>query len=173
MSTEITEMSFEELSEQIKQEFGTLLPESSYNSPASLIEAMTALSHTGYKHIFNARAYRVLDAAVHLQDLVFTTRDLAEYSGLPLKSVQDCISIWNRYHYKYFTKLHKRLPHGANRYKLRKWGTRTYLDMKNRIHHNFDLNRQLYSPKKVDCYFVLDKYCMLRGLKESDLPKSL
>ena len=40
MSTEIDNMSFKELCEQIKQEYGTLLPESAYNSPESLIEAL-------------------------------------------------------------------------------------------------------------------------------------
>jgi hypothetical protein len=170
----IDDMTFTDICEQVRQDYSTL-PDSSFESPDKLLEALEALSKNtaGYSHIFNAREYRVLDAAVHLQHTVFTTRDLSEKSGLPLKSVQDCISIWNKYHYKYLTKLQKRTSKGENRSKLRKWGARTYLDMKNRIKHNFSLNRQKYIPEKVDSYFVINKYGKLMGLTEADLPKSL
>ena len=43
MSVEIDNMSFEELREQIKQEYGTFLHESAYDSPESLIEALKSI----------------------------------------------------------------------------------------------------------------------------------
>ena len=94
----IDDMTFTDICEQVRQDYGTL-PDSSFESPDKLLEALEALSKNtaGYSHIFNARAYRVLDATVHLQHTVFTTRELSEKSGLPLKNVQDCISIWNKY----------------------------------------------------------------------------
>jgi hypothetical protein len=165
---------FGELKELIRSKYGSLLPHSSYDSPESLYKALEALQkHAGYSHLYNARAYKVLEAAVH-SPLVFTTRDLSERSGLPLHSVSDCIYRWQKYHYKYLTRLQKKTTHGANRYKLRKRGVRTYLDWKNRIQrHNFELNRRRYSPKKVDCYFVVNKYGKFMGLTNDDLPKSL
>lgn len=167
------DLTFEQLRELIRNEYSELFPDDSFDSPETLLQALEDLSnHTGYKHIFNARAYRVLKAAVYLP-MIFTCRDISDYSGLPLKSVQDCISIWNRYNYKYLTKLPKRTPRHENRYKLRKWGMRTYLEMKKRIKRNFCLNRGRYSPEKVSSYFVLDKYGRLMGLTEDDLPKTL
>jgi hypothetical protein len=170
----IDDTKFEELKEHIRSKYGSLLPDGSYDSPESLYKALEAMQkHTGYSLVYNARAYKVLEAAVH-SPLVFTTRDLSERSGLPLHSVSDCIYRWQKYHYKYLTRLPKRRTHGANRYKLRKWGVATYLDWKNRIQrHNFELNRGRYSPKKVDCYFVVNKYGKFMGLTNDDLPKSL
>ena len=43
MSTEIDELTFSELCERIKIDYEDKLPESAYNSPEALIEAMTAL----------------------------------------------------------------------------------------------------------------------------------
>ena len=167
------DITFEELRAVLYDEYKGLIPDKSFQSPQSLYKALEASQkHTGYSHIFNARAYKVLEAALY-SPLVFTCRDLADYSGLSLHTVSDCIYRWQKYHYKYLTRLPKKTAHGANRYKLRKWGVKTYINWKNRIKHNLDLNRQRYSPKKVECYFVVNKFGKYIHLTEEDLPKSL
>jgi hypothetical protein len=149
-ATNIDEKNFEELKVLLQKDYEGILPEDSFDKPEKLYEALETLSkHKGYSHIFNARAFKVLDAAVHLP-LVFTCRDLADYSGLSLHTVSDCIYRWQKYHYKYLTRLPKKNAHGANRYKLRKWGVTTYINWKNRVQKNFDLNRQKYVPEKVN-----------------------
>jgi hypothetical protein len=171
--SDIDETKFEELKELIRSKYGSLLSDSNYDSPESLYKALEALQmHAGYSHIYNARAFKVLEAAVH-SPLVFTTRDLSERSGLPLHCVSDFMFRCTKYHYKYFTRLPKRTLHGANRYKLRKWGVASYLNWKNRVQQNFCLNRHKYVPEKVNSYYVVNKYGRILGLNEEDLPKSL
>jgi hypothetical protein len=165
------DLNFDEFKALLQNKYKNILPEDVFDSPEKLYEVLEAFQ-TGYSHIFNARAYRILEAAVNLP-LVFTCRDLADYSGLSEHSVSDCIYRWQKYNYKYLTRLPKKTAHGANRYKLRSWGVATYIDLKNRIIHSFDLNRQKYIPKKVNSYFVVNKYGKLIGLTEADLPKSL
>ena len=180
MSTKIDNMSFEELSEQIKQEFGTLLPESAYDSPESLIEAMEALqtetvsfpTATGYSFHFNALKMQFLHGCIHYPYQHFTLRQICEFKGLPVKKVQDMVSIWNARGYRYLTKLKKRTSNHENVYKLRKYAVVSCIRYLNNYNKNLDLNmKRGHKYKKVEIYVSINGHGRLMGLTDVDLPK--
>jgi len=180
MSTEIDNMSFKELCEQIKQEYGTLLPESAYNSPESLIEALKSIQEeeaifptaTGYSFHFNALKMQFLHGCIHYPYQHFTLRQICEFKGLPLKKVQDMVSIWNARGYRYLTKLKKRTSNHENVYKLRKYAVVSCIRYLNNYNKNLDLNmKRGHKYKKVEIYVSINGHGRRMGLTDADLPK--
>jgi hypothetical protein len=63
MKEEIEDMSFEEICECVKSQYSDHLPESSYESPESLSEALQSIEEDrGYRSRYNVRAYMVLES---------------------------------------------------------------------------------------------------------------
>jgi len=126
-------MSFNELRDHVKNVYGDLLSEDSYDSPERLLQALEDLSKhvcalsqpvkqfpyaSGVSYRCNVLKMQVIGAAIHYPYQRFTLREICEFRGLPLKKVQDIVSKWNRRHYSYFTKLNKRTHKHENIYKL-------------------------------------------------------
>ena len=176
--SEICNLSFEELCTRIKQDYGTLLPESAYNSPESLILAMTAIKKdkpsfqyaTGYNFYGNVLKSLVIEAAIHYPSDRFTLRQLCEFRDLPLCKVQVMVSKWNHRGYPYFTKLKKRTSAHENVYKLRKYAVTSYIAYKRRLSFSFDLNLHNNKPRKMALYVNLNKWGRKMEMKMEDLP---
>ena len=128
MNEEIAGMTFEELCDRIRHDYNDSLPESAYESVESLVVALKDIEEekvifptaTGYSYHCNVLKMQFLHAAIHYPDDRFTLRQVCEFRNLPLKKVQDMVSIWNRRKYRYLTKLPKRTSKHENVYKLRK-----------------------------------------------------
>jgi hypothetical protein len=178
MSTEINELTFSELCERIKVDYGDKLPNSAYDSPESLIIAMKALPKdkpnfqyaTGYNFYGNVLKSLVIEAAINYSSDRFTLRQLCEFRDLPLFKVQVMISKWNHRGYPYFTKLKKRNSNHENVYKLRKYAVTSYIAYKRRLSCNFDMNLHRAVPKRMALYVNINRYGKEMGLQMSDLP---
>jgi hypothetical protein len=104
------------------------LPESTYNSVENLIAALKDITEekviyptaTGYSFHCNVLKMQFLHAAIHHPDDRFTLRQVCEFRNLPLKKVQDMVSLWNRRKYRYLSRLPKRTSKHENVYELRK-----------------------------------------------------
>jgi hypothetical protein len=173
MKDEIMDMTFAEICERVKIQYNNILPESAYDSPESLVQALAAIEkNKGYRNRYNVTAFMILQACVRMTKLIFTVADIAEYTQLPKKIVSDCINRWQRFDFRYLTRLPKRRGlGGAYRYKLRKHGIETYMALKKRIRRSFSLNRMQYIPKKIDCYFYITEIGRAKGITEADLPQ--
>lgn len=173
MKEEITNMTFEELCECVKSQYNNILPESAYDNPESLVRAMKVIEKDkGYEHRYNVRAFLILQACVQLPQLIITVDDIADYTGLSKHTISDCIHRWQKFNYHYLTRLPKRIGlGGAYRYKILKHGIETYMALTKRIRRSFSLNRMQYIPKKIDCYFYINKVGRAKGLTEADLPQ--
>jgi hypothetical protein len=173
MKDNIEEMTFKELCECVKSQWNNLLLESAYESPERLSEALQTINEDlGYRSRYNVRAYMILRGCVCIPLYIFTVDDLAEFTGLPKPWISNCIARWQKYNFRYLTRLPKRVGIGGSyRYKLRKHGADTYLALKHRIKRNYDLNRMKYIPKKIDSYFFITEVGKAKGLTEADLPK--
>jgi hypothetical protein len=180
MSTEINDLTFSELCERIKIDYEDKLPESAYNSPEALIEAMKALQTekvifpkaTGYSYHFNALKMQFLQGCIHYPCQHFTLRQICEFIGLSLKKVQDMVSIWNRRKYRYLTKLKKRTSNHENVYKLRKYAIVSCIAYTHNFYRGFDLCRKKnHESKKVNTYVSINGHGRRMGLKDADLPE--
>jgi hypothetical protein len=102
----------------------------------------------------------------------FTLREISEFKGLPLKKIQDMVSIWNHRNYRYLTKLKKRTSSHENVYKLRKYAIKSSIAYIHNYNTKFDLNRKKnHKPKKVDTYVSINGHGRLMGLTDVDLPE--
>lgn len=180
MSTEIKDLTFSELCERIKIDYGDKLPDRAYESVEELIEAMKALqtgtvifpTATGYSYHCNALKMQFLQGCIHYPFQHFTLRQICEFKGLSLKKVQDMVSIWNHRKYRYLTKLKKRTSNHENVYKLRKYAVKSCIAYIHNYNKKFDLNRKKnHKPKKVDTYVSINGHGRLMGLTDVDLPK--
>ncbi len=177
MKEEIMDMNFKELCECIRQQCNDILPESAYESPMNLIKALKVIeSDRGYRSRYNVRAYIILRTCVCIPQSIFTVDDLSEFTGLPRQWISNCIARWQKYNFRYLTRLPKRVGIGGSyRYKLRRHGRETYLVLRHRIQKGFTLNRMKdrYSPKRADGYFFITQIGRAKGITEDDLPKLL
>jgi hypothetical protein len=181
------DMTFEELKELVKSEYGEIIEDSYYNSPESLLKALEDLSKqagyfpqqqpvkqfpyaSGYSFYFNVLKAQVIEAAIHYPFDRFTLRQLCEFRDLPLFKVQVMVSKWFHNGYSYFTKLKKRTSNHENVYKLRKYAVKSYIAYKRRLSKNFDLDLHRASPKKMRLYVNINRYGKEMGLQISDLP---
>jgi hypothetical protein len=165
-------MSFQELCECVKAQYGNILSNNSYETPENLSLALEVIENNkGYKHKYQLRTYFILRACVKMPQLVFTVADIAAYSGLSEKQVTDCINRWIKFNFRYLTRLPKRGKGNFYRYRLRKHGTETYIALKHLIRLGFELNRLKYIPEKIDSYYYISKPGELKGLTEADLPE--
>ena len=180
------DMTFEELKELVRSEYGEFIEDSCYDSPESLLKALEDLSEhvdcspqqpvkqfpyaTGYSYYFNVLKAQLIEAAIHYPSTRFTLRQLCEFRDLPLYKVQVMVSKWNHRDYPYFTKLKKRTSNHENVYKLRKYAVATYIAYKRRLSFNFDLNLHSSIPKKMALYVNINRYGKEMGLQMSDLP---
>ena len=173
MTEEIADMTFQELCECIRVQYGNILPENVYDNPESLSQALKDIERDkGYRNRYNVTAFMILQACVRMPKLIFTVADIAEYSGLDKQRISDCIRRWQKFNYHYLTRLPNRIGlGGAYRYKILKHGIETYMALKKRIRRSFSLNRMQYIPKKIDCYFYINKVGRAKGLTEADLPQ--
>jgi len=180
MNEEIANMSFQELCDRIRSDYNDYLPESAYESVENLIAALKDITEekvifptaTGYSYHCNVLKMQFLHAAMHYPDDRFTLRQVCEFRDLPLKKVQDMVSVWNKRKYKYLTKLPKRTSNHENVYKLRKCGVKYCIAYIHNYKRNFDLNKKIgHKPKKVEIYVSINGHGRKMGLKKSDLPQ--
>lgn len=173
MKDEIENMTFEELCECVKAQYGNILPESAYDSPGSLSEALTDIERNkGYRNRYNVTAFMILQACVRMPQRIFTVADIADYTGLSKHTISECIRRWIKYDFRYLTRLPKRRGIGGGyQYKIRKHGIETYMALKKRILKGFDLNRMQRRPKRTDCYFHITEVGKAKGITEADLPQ--
>jgi hypothetical protein len=179
MKDEIMDMTFAEICERVKIQYNNILPESAYDSPESLVQALAAIEKDkGYRNRYNVTAFMILQACVRMPKLIFTVADIAEYTGLSKYRISECIRRWIKYNFRYLTRLPKRRGlGGAYHYKLRKHGFSTYLSLKKHILRGFALNRMRgmrgmrYIPKKIDGYFYITEVGRAKGLTQEDLPQ--
>ena len=178
MSVEIDNMSFEELREQIKQEYGTLLPESSYNSPESLIEALKSIQEeehlfgykngSGYYFKGNVLKARLLEYGYKVYPSAFTVAEASEALGIEKKKISDALNHYYENRLPYFSRLPKKLAYGACRYKIRKVGVVTLLKYRKRMSKKFDLNCTRTYPITVDAYIGVTRYGKSIGMTLQD-----
>ena len=150
MNEEIAGMTFEELCDRIRHDYNDSLPESAYESVESLVVALKDIEEekvifptaTGYSYHCNVLKMQFLHAAIHYPDDIFTLRQVCEFRNLPLKKVQDMVSIWNRRKYRYLTKLPKRTSKHENVYKLRKCAVKYTIAYIHNYNLGFDLNKK-------------------------------
>ena len=174
------DMTFEELKELIRSEYGELISDSSYGSPESLSQALEDIEKqpvkqfpyaSGVSYRCNVLKMQVIGAAINYPHQKFTLREICEFRGLPHKKVQDIVSKWNRRHYPYFTKLQKRTAKHENVYILRKYAVTSYLEYVKRFKNSYELSLQKAVPKKTEIYVRINSHGGRMGLTESDLPK--
>ncbi|HZK70735.1 MAG TPA: helix-turn-helix domain-containing protein [Clostridia bacterium] len=172
MTEEIANMTFEELCACVKSQYNNILPESAYESPESLSEALKDIEKDkGYRNRYNVTAFMILQACVRMQQRIFTVADIADYTGLSKHTISECIRRWIKYDFRYLTRLQKRIKAGAYKYKIRKHGIETYIALKKRIRRGFDLNQMQRTPRRIDCYFYINDIGKAKGLTEADLPQ--
>jgi len=173
-------MTFEELCTRIKQDYGDRLPKSAYNTPRSLIEAMKSIQEdkvihpyaSGYSFRRNVLKMQFIQAAIHYPSDRFTLKQVCEYRGLPLKKVQDMVSVWNKRGYRYLTKLPKRTCKHENIYKLRKVAIVSCLGYINMYKHGFTLNlHKWHKPEKAEIYVGINGCGRRMGLTNDALPE--
>ena len=178
MSTEINHLTFTELCTRIKQDYVEKLPDSAYNSPEALMEAMKSIQEeehlfghkngSGYYHKFNALKARLLEYGYKVYPSAFTVAEASEALGIAKKKISDAL---NHYHEKglpFFTRLPKRLFGGAYRYKLRKPGMKMLLQYRKRMSRGFDLNCMRQYPRKVTSYIGVTRYGESIGMTLED-----
>jgi hypothetical protein len=181
MKDEIANLTFDELCNKIREQYGTSLPESSYDSVENLIEALKDIMikedkpihsyASGYSYHGNVLKALFLDAAFHYPNMQFTLREVCEYAGLPLFKVQVMVSKWNHRKYRYMTKLKKRTSNHENVYKMRKCSYMYYLVYKKHMRRKFDLNLKRRYPKRVEIYAHINGCGRRMGLTDEALPK--
>jgi len=178
--SEICDMTFSELCMSVREDYGNRLPDSAYNSPESLVEAMKSIQEeeaifptaTGYSYHFNALKMQFLYGCINYQYQHFTLREICEFKGLPLKKVQDMVSIWNHRKYRYLTKLKKRTSNHENVYKLRKYAIVSCIRYLNNYNKNLDLSmKRNHKYKKVEIYVSINGHGRRMGLTDADLPE--
>jgi hypothetical protein len=180
MNKEIADMTFSELCDKIREQYGTLLPESAYDSMENLIQAMKDITKedkpihpfaSGYSFHGNVLKALFLDACFHYPYMQFTLRQVCEFAGLPLFKVQVMVSKWNRRGYRYLTKLKKRTSAHENVYKMRKCSYMYYVLYKKQMRKGFDLNLKRRYPKRVEIYVHINGCGRRMGLTDEALPK--
>jgi hypothetical protein len=179
MNEEIANLTFKELCDRIRNDYNDSLSKSSYESVESLIEALKDIEEemiifptaTGYSYHCNVLKMQFLHAAIHYPDDRFTLRQVCEFRNLPLKKIQDVVSIWNRRKYRYLTKLSKRTSKHENVYKLRKCAVKYTIAYIHNYKLGFDLNKKRgHKPKKVEIYVSINGHGRKMGLKPKDVP---
>ena len=173
MTEEIADMTFQELCECIRVQYGNILHENVYDNPESLSQALKDIEKDrGYYHRYQVTAFRVLQACVRMPQRIFMVADIATYTGLSKHTISETIRRWIKYDFRYLTRLPKRRGIGGGyQYKIRKHGIETYIALKKRIRRGFDLNQMQRIPKRTDCYFYITDVGRAKGLTEADLPQ--
>ena len=178
MSTEITDMSFEELCERVRKDYDNKLPESSYESVAKLIEGLKSIQEdehlfgskngSGYYFKGNVLKARLLEYGYKVYPSAFTVSEASEALGIEKKKISDAFNHYYENQLPYFSRLPKKLACGANRYKIRKVGVETLLKYRKRMSKKFDLNCTRTYPIKVDAYIGVTRYGKSIGMTLQD-----
>lgn len=180
MNEEIMDMTFEEICERVKIQYNNILPESAYDSPESLVQAMKGITKedkpihpyaSGYSYHGNVLKALFLDACFHYPYMQFTLKQVCEFANLPYKKIQVMVAKWNMRKYRYLTKLKKRTSNHENVYKLRKATYAYYLAYKKRLRLGFDLNLQRPQPRRVQIYVSINGHGRRMGLTNDSLPE--
>jgi len=178
MSTEINDLTFSELCTRIKKDYGDKLPDSAYNSPQALIEAMKCIQEeehlfgykngSGYYHKGNVLKARLLEYGYKVYPKEFTVAEASEALGIEKKKISDALNHYHEHKLPYFSRLRKKLAGGACRYKIRKVGIDTLFKYRKRMVRGFDLNCCRTYPKKVDAYIGVTRYGKSIGMTLED-----
>lgn len=166
--SEICDMTFSELCIRVQEDYGELLPEDSYDSPESLVEAMKSIQEeehlfgykngSGYYFKGNVLKARLLEYGYKVYPSAFTVAEASEALGIEKKKISDALNHYHEHKYPYFSRLRKKLAWGACRYKIRKVGVVTLLKYRKRMSKKFDLNCTRKYPIKVDAYIGVTRY---------------
>ncbi len=178
MNDEIANMSFQELCDRIRSDYNDSLPESAYESVASLVQALKDITEdkplhpyaSGYAYHFNVLKALFLDACFHYPYDKFTLREVCEFAGLPLQKVRVMVAKWKMYHYPYLTQMKKRTSQHENVYKVRKYAYTNYFQYKKRMRLGFDLNLHRQYPRKAQIYVSINGCGRRMGLTNEALP---
>jgi len=178
MSTEINDLTFSELCERVKSDYGDKLPDSAYESVEKLIEGLKSIEEeehlfgykngSGYYHKGNVLKARLLEYGYKVYPKEFTVAEASEALGIAKKKISDILSYYHRQGFPYFSRLPKKLAGGACRYKIRKVGVDTLLKYRKRMARNFDLNCVRTYPIKVDAYIGVTRYGKSIGMTLDD-----
>jgi hypothetical protein len=176
--SEICDMTFSELCMRVREDYGELLPEDSYDSPEALILAMEAMkteehlfgykNGSGYYFKGNVLKARLLEYGYKVYPSAFTVAEASEALGIEKKKISDALNHYHENKYPYFSRLRKKLAYGANRYKIRKVGVETLLKYRKRMSKKFDLNCTRKYPIKVDAYIGVTRYGKSIGMTLQD-----
>jgi len=176
--SEICDMTFSELCIRVQEDYGELLPEDSYDSPESLVEAMKSIQEeehlfgykngSGYYFKGNVLKARLLEYGYKVYPSAFTVAEASEALGIEKKKISDALNHYHEHKYPYFSRLRKKLAWGACRYKIRKVGVVTLLKYRKRMSKKFDLNCTRKYPIKVDAYIGVTRYGKSIGMTLQD-----
>lgn len=176
--SEICYMTFSELCMRVQEDYGELLPEDSYDSPESLVEAMKSIQEeehlfgykngSGYYFKGNVLKARLLEYGYKVYPSAFTVAEASEALGIEKKKISDALNHYHEHKYPYFSRLRKKLAWGACRYKIRKVGVVTLLKYRKRMSKKFDLNCTRKYPIKVDAYIGVTRYGKSIGMTLQD-----
>ena len=176
--SEICDITFSELCIRVQEDYGELLPEDSYDSPESLVEAMKSIQEeehlfgykngSGYYFKGNVLKARLLEYGYKVYPSAFTVAEASEALGIEKKKISDALNHYHEHKYPYFSRLRKKLAWGACRYKIRKVGVVTLLKYRKRMSKKFDLNCTRKYPIKVDAYIGVTRYGKSIGMTLQD-----
>jgi len=176
--SEICDMTFSELCIRVQEDYGELLPEDSYDSPESLVEAMKSIQEeehlfgykngSGYYFKGNVLKARLLEYGYKVYPSAFTVAEASEALGIEKKKISDALNHYHEHKYPYFSRLRKKLAWGACHYKIRKVGVVTLLKYRKRMSKKFDLNCTRKYPIKVDAYIGVTRYGKSIGMTLQD-----
>jgi hypothetical protein len=176
--SEICDMTFSELCMRVREDYGELLPEDSYDSPEALILAMEAMkteehlfgykNGSGYYFKGNVLKARLLEYGYKVYPSAFTVAEASEALGIEKKKISDALNHYYENRLPYFSRLPKKLAYGACRYKIRKVGVVTLLKYRKRMSKKFDLNCTRKYPIKVDAYIGVTRYGKSIGMTLQD-----
>ena len=176
--SEICDMTFSELCMRVREDYGELLPEDSYDSPEALILAMEAMkteehlfgykNGSGYYFKGNVLKARLLEYGYNVYPSAFTVAEASEALGIEKKKISDALNHYYENRLPYFSRLPKKLACGANRYKIRKIGVKTMLTYRKRMSKKFDLNCTRTYPITVGAYIGVTRYGKSIGMTLQD-----
>src|SRR5665647_529696 len=181
--SEICDMTFSELCMRVREDYGNRLPDSAYDSPESLIEAMKSIQEeelqeeehlfgykngSGYYFKGNVLKALLLEYGYKVYPSAFTVAEASEALGIEKKKISDALNHYHEHKYPYFSRLRKKLAWGACRYKIRKVGVVTLLKYRKRMSKKFDLNCTRKYPITVDAYIGVTRYGKSIGMTLQD-----
>ena len=176
--SEICDMTFSELCMRVREDYGNRLPDSAYNSPESLVEAMNSIQEeehlfgykngSGYYFKGNVLKARLLEYGYNVYPSAFTVAEASEALGIEKKKISDALNHYYENRLPYFSRLPKKLACGANRYKIRKIGVKTMLTYRKRMSKKFDLNCTRTYPITVGAYIGVTRYGKSIGMTLQD-----